>query len=160
MTWFAGELVGVAALLAGVFAVVLAGVNAVTLLIGIVGLLALVLARVRESRSLATAGAVLLFCELLVAAVGGLGLASSLAAATATLLAGTFAHSAVDLRETLGATPSRDLELAHVAGTVGITSGAAVVAFLSASVRLSNVSPLAVVVLLVAAATLTAALRQ
>jgi hypothetical protein len=155
----AGELVGLGSLLAGLVAVLAAGVGFLTLVVGGGGFVILVAARLSGSRTLATAGAVGLFCAVVLAALAGVGLAPLLVAGAATMLAGTFGHSAIELQESLGSAPSRDLEIAHVAGTVALVSGAALAAYLAASVRLSGISPLAVVVLLVAAVALTAALR-
>jgi len=155
----AGLVTGAVAVACGVVAFVLAAVDTVTVLAGAAGILALALGYARQSRRLADTGVACLFCELLVAAVAGLGPVLALAAAVALVLAWTFAHSAVDLRGSLGSAPSRDLELIHLAGTTGVVVAAAVVAFAGAGLSL-GADPTVALAFLLGAVGLTAALRR
>lgn len=155
----AGLVTGTVAVGCGLAAFALAAVGLATVLLGAVGLLALAAGHAWQSRRLADAGAVALFCELLLAGIQGLGPATLLAAAVALVLAWTFAHSAVDLRTTLGSAPSRDLELAHLTGTALLVGGAAAVAFVAFGVSLGADSAVALAFLL-GAVGLVAALRR
>lgn len=155
----AGLLTGSVAVLCGLVAFGLASVGTPTLALGAAGVLLLALAHARDSRRLATAGASALYCQLLVAVVAGLGAVPALAAAAATVLAWTFAHSAVDLRATLGDAPSRSLELTHVAGTTAIAVVGALAAYAVFGISLGGLPPSMALAFLLAAVGLTAALR-
>jgi hypothetical protein len=156
----AGLLTGSVGVGCGLVAFALAAVGTPTVAAGSVGVLALAAGHVHRSRRLADAGAAALFVQLVVATVGGLGPTTALAAAVALVLAWTFAHSAVDLRATLGTAPSGDLELAHLAGTTGIALVAAVAAVLTFGVSLGDLPPAVALAVLFGAIGLTAALRR
>lgn len=155
----AGLVTGTVAVGCGLVAFALAAVGLPTVLLGAVGLLALAAGHLRRSRRLADGGVACLFLEILVATLQGLGPMPALAAAVALVLGWTFAHSAVDLRATLGSSPSRDLELAHLAGTALVATGGAAVAFLAFGVSL-GADPTVALAFLLGAVGLVAALRR
>lgn len=144
----------------GLAAFALAAVGTPTVALGSVGVLALAAGHTRQSRRLVDAGVACLFAQLLGATLQGLGPTTALAAAAALVLAWTFAHSAVDLRATLGTAPSGDLELAHLAGTTGLVLVAGAVAFVTFGVSLGDISPAVALAFLLGAVGLTAALRR
>lgn len=156
----AGRSTGLVAVLAAVVAFLLVGVSTAATLAGAGGVGLVLVGLYRGSRVLATVAGVALFGALVLAAAGGAGPGQSLAAGVASVLAWTFAHAALDLRESVGAAPSRDHELAHVAGTTGLVGGVAVSLHLVYSVDWGAVPPLAAALLLFGGVALTAALRR
>lgn len=156
----AGRLVAGAAVVASLAAVGLAGTTTLATVAGVVGVALVALSRYRSSRPLATVGAAALFCAVVLAAIAGAGPGQVLAAGGAALLAWTFGHAAVDLHHSVGTAPSRDHELAHVAGTSALVVGGALPAYLVAAVDPGDVPPLAVALLVVAAVALTVAIGR
>lgn len=155
----AGLLTGTAAVACGLLAFALASVGTLTLVLGAAGVLALAAALVDRSRRLATAGGAALYCQLLAAVLAGLGPALALAAAVATLLAWTFAHSGSDFAATLGDAPAGALEPVHVLGTAAVAAVAALAAYAAFGVSLGGLPPSMALAFLLAAVGLTAALR-
>jgi len=155
----AGLLTGGVAVVCGVVAFALAGVGTATLALSGLGAVLFSASFLRRSRRLADAGAAALFVAVLVATVRGLAPVTALSAAVALVLAWTFAHSAVDFRATLRTAPSRDVELAHIAGTTGVVAVGAVAAVLAFGVSLGAVPSTVALALLAGGLGLTAALR-
>jgi hypothetical protein len=155
----AGLATGTVAVGCGLVAFALAAVGLATVALGAVGLLALAAGHVERSRRLADGGAACLFCQVVAATLQGPGPTTALAAAVALVLARTFAHSAVDLRATPGSAPSRDLELAHLAGTTLLVLAGGVVAFAAFGVTL-GADPAVALAFLLGAVGLVAALRR
>lgn len=156
----AGRIVALAAVLAALLAAVLTGQTTAATLLGLGSVALLGASQVRASRPLASVAAVGLFGATVLAASADAGAGQLLAAGVATLLAWTFAHAAVDLRRSVATAPTRDHELAHIAGTSALVAGAAVPGYLVYTIEWGSVPPLAVALLLVAAVSLTAALRR
>ncbi|SFR88101.1 hypothetical protein SAMN05216559_0445 [Halomicrobium zhouii] len=156
----AGRITGGAAAMAGLSAFVLTGVDTLATLVGVASVLLLLTALGRSSRVLATLAGVGLFGELVLAAASGAPAGPLLAAAVGIILSWTFAHAAIDLAESVGTAPSRDLELAHLAGTTAVVAGPAVALYLVYSVEWGSVPPLALALILFGAVSLTAALRR
>jgi hypothetical protein len=151
--WLVGVCCGLAAFL-------LSSVNLVTLGLAGIGLVAVAAAYVIESRTLASIGGLVLLLAVVLAAVAGLGVVLVVAAAVATLLSWTFTHSALDLRASLGAAPSRSLEFVHVAGTTTLAIGAGVLAIGASWIDVGAVSPVALALVLLGGLALAAALRS
>ncbi|WP_284006729.1 DUF7519 family protein [Haloarcula pelagica] len=101
-----------------------------------------------------------LFGAVLLAGVQGASTTTVLAGGVGTVLAWTFAHSALELRDDLGEARSRRLELSHTAGTTGLVAGAAVVAAVLFRASSFELPPLALAALVLAGVALTAALRR
>lgn len=156
----AGRLTAGAAALAGLSAFALTGVGTLATLTGLAALCLLVAALYRSSRILATLSGTGLFGELVLAAASGVPAGQLLAAGVGVLLAWTFAHSAIDLRQSVGTARSREMELAHLAGTTALVAGPGIGLYLVYSVDWGTVPPLALALLLFGAVSLTAALRR
>lgn len=156
----AGGLVAGAALLAAIATLALAGTTTTATLAGVGGVVLIGLSRYRGSRPLATVGAIALFGAVVFAAFAGAGRGQVLVAGAGTFLAWTFAHAAVDLPASVGTAPSRDHELAHVAGTSALVVGGAVPAYVVSTVEWGRVPALAVALLVLAAVALTVAIGR
>lgn len=156
----AGRLTGAVAVLAGLTAFALTGVGTLATLVGLGSVLLLVVSLVRPNRALATLAGMGLFGELVLAVAAGAGTGQVLAAGVGVVLAWTFAHAAIDLGRSVGTARSRDLELAHVAGTTAVVAGPGVGLYLVYSVDWGSLPPLALALLLFGAVALTAALRR
>ncbi|MBV0925705.1 hypothetical protein KTS45_15990 [Halomicroarcula limicola] len=160
MTARTGLVCGGASVLAALTALFAAGLGLLSTVAGVVGVLLLVCGgALRSGRMVDLAGASL-FLEAVVAALQGATTATVLVAGAGTVLAWTFGHAAVDLREDLGTAPSRSVELGHVAGTTALVGGAAALTTLLFRVDVPALSPLALASLVLAGVALTAALRR
>lgn len=155
-----GRTTAIAAVVAGLLPAVLAGVDAVASLVGLGSLVLLGWGVRRGSGVAVTVAAVALFGELLLAGAAGVDAGSLLAGASGVVLALTFGHASVDLATGAGRAPTRDHELAHVAGTSVLVGGAAAVIGLLSTVDWGQLPPLAVALLVLGAVALLAALAR
>lgn len=151
---------GLAAGLATVGTVFVAGVGPLSTAAGVVALAALVGSQLTDSGLLANLVGLALLAELVAAALAGATVTTVLAAGAGSVLAWTFAHSAIELRADLGEAPSLGAELSHTAGTTGLVTAVALlsaVVFRTSALRLS---PLALAAVILGGVALTAALRR
>lgn len=155
-----GRLTGLAAVGAALVPALLAGVDPTATGLGLVSLVVLALGLRRRSRVAVTVGAVGLFGEVLLAGVDGVGAGSILAGGAGVVLAWTFGHASVDLRATVGAGPTRDHELAHVAGTTAAVCGLVAAIWLLSTVDAGDLPATAVALLVAGGVALVAALRR
>lgn len=144
-----GRLTGLASVGAALVPALLAGVDPTATALGLASIAVLAGGLYRRSRVAVTVGAVGLFGECLLAGVAGVGTGSILAGGAGVVLAWTFGHASVDLRATVGAGPTRDHELAHVAGTTAMVGGAGAAVWLLSTVDAGDL-PAAAVALFVA----------
>ncbi|WP_424001790.1 DUF7519 family protein [Haloarcula salina] len=160
MTTRTGLVCGGAAVLAGVATLFVAGVGTAATAAGVAAVVVLGggLA-VRSGRLIDLAGAAL-FLGVLVAALQGASATTVLVGGGGTVLAWTFGHAAVDLRDDLGTGPSVTVESAHVAGTTALVGVAVAVTALLFRVDVPRLPPLALASVVLGAIALTAALRR
>ncbi|WP_324755921.1 DUF7519 family protein [Haloarcula sp. GH36] len=137
-----------------------AGIGPLSTGAGVVALVVLAGSWIADSGSLANLTGAALFAEVLLAGVQGASTTTVLAAGVGTVLAWTFAHSALELRDDLGEARSRRLELSHTAGTTALVAGAAIVAAVLFRASSFELPPLALAALVLAGVALTAALRR
>lgn len=155
-----GQGCALAAGLATVGTLFVAGVGPISTGAALLALVALAGSWLADNGLLATLVGVALFGAVLLAGVQGASTATVLAGGVGTVLAWTFAHSALELRDDLGEARSRRLELSHTAGTTGLVAGAAVVAAVLFRASSFELPPLALAALVLAGVALTAALRR
>lgn len=155
-----GRLTAFASVGAALVPALLAGVDPTATAVGLASLAVLTWGLRRRSRVAVTVGAVGLFGECLLAGIAGVGAGSILASGAGVVLAWTFGHASVDLRATVGAGPTRDHELAHVAGTTAIVGGVGAAVWLLSTIDAGDPPPAAVALLVAGGVALLAALRR
>ncbi|MFC6975058.1 hypothetical protein ACFQL1_10920 [Halomicroarcula sp. GCM10025709] len=155
-----GQGCALAAGLATVGTLFVAGIGPLSTAAALLALVALAGSWLADNGLLANLVGAALFGAVLLAGVQGASTTTVLAGGVGTVLAWTFAHSALELRDDLGEARSRRLELSHTAGTTGLVAGAAVVAAVLFRASSFELPPLALAALVLAGVALTAALRR
>jgi hypothetical protein len=155
-----GQACALAAGLATAGTLFVAGIGPLSTGAALVALVALTGSWLADNGLLANLVGAALFGAVLLAGVQGASTTTVLAGGVGTVLAWTFAHSALELRDDLGEARSHRLELSHTAGTTGLVAGAAVVAAVLFRASSFELPPLALAALVLAGVALTAALRR